>query len=268
MNRKAKIFIGSSTESLPVAEAINVNLDHEMEVTIWRNGFDLSQNSLDSIINKADATDFALFVFSPDDIALIRQQEKQIVRDNVLFELGLFIGAIGKNRCFILKPRGEELHFPSDLAGLTYADYEANRSDNDLVSAVNASCTLIKHNVSKIGNRNYLNSTKHEIQKPIILNDTLNDTDARVLLELLTTYTEAPTGYSVYQIKKNMKNNETTIDLSIIKLLKLNYIDRSIEEDNSYPFYSYSITETGIDIAMNFSLNTNDLNVSSDEIPF
>src|SRR5688572_13296546 len=100
MDRKPRIFIGSSVESLTIADAINENLDHNFEVTIWRNGtFDLSNNTIDSLIKKASTVDFAIFIFSPDDLIIIRNEEKRIVRDNVVFELGLFIGTIGKERC-------------------------------------------------------------------------------------------------------------------------------------------------------------------------
>ena len=119
MNRKPRIFVGTPVESLEIADAVNLNLDHRAEVTIWRNGtFELSSNTIDSLTMKAKSVDFALFIFSPDDMAVIKNQQKAIVRDNVLFELGLFIGSIGKERCFILKPRNVELHFPTDL--LTY----------------------------------------------------------------------------------------------------------------------------------------------------
>ncbi|MBN1838732.1 MAG: nucleotide-binding protein [Campylobacterales bacterium] len=252
--RKSKIFIGSSSESLNVAEAVNVNLDHEMEVTLWRNGFDLSQNTLDSLLKKANESDFALFIFSPDDIALIRQQEKQIVRDNVLFELGLFIGAIGKDRCFILKPRNEDLHFPSDLAGLTYADYEANRNDGDLVSAVNVGCVLIKKQVAKIGIRNYASLQVLNESKPMIIDSKLNELDVQVLMYLLETYTSSVEGYSVYVVKNYIKNKTNFVDLSLIKLLRLNYIDKSIEQNyNGEPYISFKITELGIDSIMNIN---------------
>jgi predicted nucleotide-binding protein len=77
MTRKPRIFIGSSVEGLPVADAVNLNLDHDIEVTIWRNGtFDLSSTTIDSLMNKAKSVDFALFIFSPDDVAFIRNEKK------------------------------------------------------------------------------------------------------------------------------------------------------------------------------------------------
>ena len=141
--RKPRIFIASSSESLDVADAINVNLEHQAEVTVWKNGFKLSSSSIDSLVEKSTIMDFAIFVFTPDDIATIRDQSKYIVRDNVLFELGLFTGTLGKERCFIVKHRGVELHFPTDLLGLAPADYDGDRSDGDLMSAINYPCVLI-----------------------------------------------------------------------------------------------------------------------------
>jgi hypothetical protein len=149
--RKPRIFIASSVESLGVADAINVNLEHQAEVTVWKNGFKLSSTSIDSLVEKSRVMDFAIFIFTPDDLVTIRDQSKYIVRDNVLFELGLFAGALGKDRCFIVKPRGVDLHFPTDLLGLTPADYDADRSDGDLTSAVNYPCVLIKKQVAELG---------------------------------------------------------------------------------------------------------------------
>ncbi|WP_233423640.1 nucleotide-binding protein [Vibrio metoecus] len=95
--RKPRVFIGSSVESLPIADAIAVNLEFDAEVTIWRNGtFNLSSNALDDLITKAKSVDFSIFIFSPDDLTIMRSREKYVVRDNVVFELGLFIGAIGE----------------------------------------------------------------------------------------------------------------------------------------------------------------------------
>lgn len=191
MNRKPRIFIGSSVESLPIADAVNLNLDHQAEVTIWRNGtFELSSNTIDSLEKKAKSVDFSLFIFSPDDIVIIRNQKKAAVRDNIVFELGLFIGALGKDRCFILKPRGVDLYLPTDLLGMTLADYEPNRSDGDLASAVNHACVLIKQQMEKLQN------LIHVKKPPLPLKDTietitdLKSIDLSVLKQLLGTFTE------------------------------------------------------------------------------
>ena len=49
MGRKPRIFIASSKENINIAEAVNVNLDHDAEVTLWRNGFELSATYLESL---------------------------------------------------------------------------------------------------------------------------------------------------------------------------------------------------------------------------
>ena len=146
-----KLFVASSVESLPVANSVNVSLDHDAEVTVWKDGFELSKDTISSLVGMANRVDFAVFIFTPDDVINMRQEEKNVVRDNVLFELGLFIGTIGLERCIILKPRDQELHFPTDLLGLTIADYNGSRTDNNLEAAVNPACSKIKSHMESIG---------------------------------------------------------------------------------------------------------------------
>lgn len=251
MSRKPRIFIGSSSESLDVADAVNLNLDHKAEVTIWRNGtFDLSSNTIDALANKAKTVDFSLFIFSPDDIAIIRNQQKAIVRDNVLFELGLFIGALGKERCFILKPRGVDLHFPTDLLGVTPADYEPNRSDGDLASSVNHACVLMKQQMEKL---HTVESASTGISPPKISIDAANikDFDYLVLAQLLSTATSDPEGHMLYQLKNNLKEQSHIVDLAVIRLERVGYIEKRNDSDmNGNEFYTYKITPQGIELLL------------------
>lgn len=139
---KPRVFIASSTEALPVANAIHKNLEHVAHPEVWpHNSFKIGGYPLDSLLSKADEVDYAIFVFSPDDIVQVRGRTKSAPRDNVIFELGLFIGRLGQSRACIVKPRGQELAIPSDLAGLIAADYDPTHPS--LVASLGPASTRI-----------------------------------------------------------------------------------------------------------------------------
>src|SRR4029453_11110706 len=112
-----KLFIGSSGESVEIAYAVQENLENDIDVVVWKQStFNLMSNALDDLIKATGDFDFAVFVFSPDDLVTIREKQSLSVRDNVVFELGLFIGKLGKERCFIIGPKNsQDFHMPTDL---------------------------------------------------------------------------------------------------------------------------------------------------------
>jgi predicted nucleotide-binding protein len=109
------IFIGSSVEGKHIADAIQVGLHHDARCRVWHQAFALSNNTIDSIIEGASSSDFAVFVFSPDDMLQLRGATYEATRDNVLFETGLFMGMHGKGRVFIVTPKSSGLRIPTDL---------------------------------------------------------------------------------------------------------------------------------------------------------
>ncbi len=249
--RKPRLFIASSVESIPIAEAVNVNLDHQFEVTIWTGGtFKLSSSTIEDLVEKSSTVDFALFIFAPDDVALIRDEKQYIVRDNVVFELGLFVGAIGKERSFILKPRDVDIHLPTDLLGVTPADYDANRSDGDLVSATNRACSLIKTESASLGilNRSSLSESRAIIANPVDYK--LKEQDYKFLASCLQSQVTNPIGLPFYMISDKLNGvDDSVLQLSLVKLERMGLLSKSIEIDHQegYEFYAYSITELGVD---------------------
>jgi hypothetical protein len=150
---KPSVFVGSSTESLPIAYAIQQNLEIVSEVTVWTQGiFELSKFSIDSLLDTVEGSDFGVFVFSPDDVSIMRGKEKSIVRDNVIFELGLFVGRLGREKNFIVLPRGceDNFHLPTDLLGVTPL-YESNRQDGNLRAALGPACSKMTKAIEKLG---------------------------------------------------------------------------------------------------------------------
>ena len=124
---KRKMFIGSSREGLNIAriikEEIESNCNDWLDVVIWEDGdiFTMNNNTLDCLIKVSMTYDYALLVASSDDIVLSREEQHAIARDNVVFEAGLFLGSLGKDRALMVVDKSIKL--PSDYNGVTNIPY-------------------------------------------------------------------------------------------------------------------------------------------------
>ncbi len=140
------LFIASSTEGLPVACDVQEALEFDCHATVWQQGvFEPSHTVMQDLLHVVARHDFALFIFTPDDALKLRGHAVQVVRDNVVFELGLFIGALGVERCMHLVPRDAPgLHLPSDLAGLLALEYPSSRPDGNRLAALGPACNKVR----------------------------------------------------------------------------------------------------------------------------
>lgn len=135
------VFIGSSTEGIDVAREIELQLQHDALTTIWKDGvFGLNQGTLESLMNALEQFDFGIMVLSPDDLLESRNERFASPRDNVVFELGLFMGRLGRSRTFIVHEKEANLKLPSDLAGIAISPY---RKRDNLSAALSPTCTPI-----------------------------------------------------------------------------------------------------------------------------
>jgi predicted nucleotide-binding protein len=149
-NRVKRMFIASSIETLPVANEIQAGLKHDpVVVIVWTNKvFEASDFSLEALERAGEEADFAVLVFGPDDKLLSRGKELDVPRDNVVFELGLFIGAIGRRRVFIVLPQNSSIKIPTDLLGITPITY-ATGEMKDLAARIGPVCTELRRIVNE-----------------------------------------------------------------------------------------------------------------------
>jgi predicted nucleotide-binding protein len=151
---KPKLLVGSSRENSRLAGGIQANLT-EVDVRRWDYGvFSPGDVTLDALIKGTMEFDFAVFVFVPDDVVKIRDQESATVRDNVLFEFGLFMGKLGRQRVFMLLPQNLSASFrlPTDLLGLTTLTYDAEQLDRESNAQVvlGRACSVIQSRIEAI----------------------------------------------------------------------------------------------------------------------
>lgn len=144
-----KVFIGSSTEGLKVANTIRKLLAGEVAADVWNKGtvFGLGSATLEALEQAVSKYAFGIFVFTPDDQLQSRGESKPVARDNVIFELGLFIGKLTRQRAFIVHPSKKVIELPSDLLGITTAAYDPNKSN--LTEALKPACRKIRTAVQK-----------------------------------------------------------------------------------------------------------------------
>ncbi len=139
-NPRPVLFVGCSTESLSIGRAIRSALKHDpMVVRFWTDDtFKPSHFPVVSLERELAKVDFAALVLSPDDTVISRDTETPAARDNLVFELGLCMGALGHSRTFLLHPRGSEIKIPTDLSGFTPLTYRTGPDVSNSVAVASA----------------------------------------------------------------------------------------------------------------------------------
>jgi len=174
-----RIFIGSSSKAERLVTALQANLerhrigDESVEVLTWMHAFGVGEVTIDALLHQAEECDAAIFIFSHDDFLnkmgnpvptdQIHQEPNQLSdtseyassghfvgRDNVVLELGIFMGRLGRDRVFFAIPKDHaDFKLPSNLNGVIWAIYNSKRPFGEERCAMQESCDAIISKISK-----------------------------------------------------------------------------------------------------------------------
>lgn len=146
---RPRVFIASSSEGLGIANKIQELMEYDISAEVWNQGtvFGLGSSTLEALEHAVSNYEFGVFVFTPDDELHTRGEIKPTARDNVVFELGLFIGKLTRWRSFVLHPSKRAISLPTDLAGITTAHYDPDAPN--LAAALGPACQRIREAVNE-----------------------------------------------------------------------------------------------------------------------
>jgi hypothetical protein len=150
--KKPTVFIGSSTEGLKFARAARSALNQDAKIRIWNEGpfsDNLGSTFIETLLKLTDEFDFAILVLTPDEQVVSRDVLSGGARDNVVFELGLFMSHLGRQRTFVLRDKGVKLL--SDLSGVNVSTFAPDSDGRDFKTEVAAACDGIRDAIQKLG---------------------------------------------------------------------------------------------------------------------
>jgi hypothetical protein len=151
----ARVFIGSPAEAIKLANALQTALERDASARVWSQRiFPQNRGTLESLLEAADTYDFACFIAPPHDVVVAsRGSEHAVTRDNVILEYGLFLGHLGPDRVFLIRPRDSDLTLPSDLAGVSHLDYKPVDKDNPPAAVLSTAAQVILDAIEEFGPR-------------------------------------------------------------------------------------------------------------------
>lgn len=150
-----RVFVISSVEALEVARSVQNALAHDpFVVKIWTDDvFRVSNYTIESLEDEIDISDFAIAIAHSDDVTESRGKNWPAPRDNVVFELGVFMGRLGRSRAILMEPRDEGVKLPSDLTGITTIPY-IFEDGGDNAALMGPACNQLRDHIARLGPNN------------------------------------------------------------------------------------------------------------------
>ncbi|OCK51118.1 hypothetical protein BA768_17855 [Chryseobacterium sp. CBo1] len=150
------------------------------------------------------------------NVTKIREKLFSTIRDNVIFELGLFIGRLGTDKLFFVIPDlCDDLHLPSDLLGINPGKYDSTREDNNLLAALGPFTNQVRKSLKEYSYSNIIDLKDEKLEIK------------RIAIEQkrFWQYTLSSELIKDRLVNINQKYNELAKDLVFVKSKTLNVID-------------------------------------------
>jgi predicted nucleotide-binding protein len=119
-----KIFIVHGHDKLARLEVARFLTTRKFDVKMLDEEHFGGGTVIENFVAVADGIDFAVVVLTPDDVggSVASAHYAPRARQNVIFELGYFVGKLGRDRACLL--RKGDIDIPSDLYGVLYIDMD------------------------------------------------------------------------------------------------------------------------------------------------
>lgn len=128
MGNKHSVLIYSSSRSLDIARDIQKHLKKDFDCTIWEDGFLYNTSFIESVQALNQIYDACIFIGSRDVQSVIKAQNthpEQIYWapcDNIIFEIGFYMGMHGIENAIILQQK--DVTLPSDIKGRGFFNFD------------------------------------------------------------------------------------------------------------------------------------------------
>jgi len=249
---KSTVFIASSGRTLTLAELLRDELENEFcEPVLWKeeSRAGIGASIIDMLEKAAASYDFAVVILAKDDVLVSGTDEKLQARDNCIFEAGMFISSLGRQRCFLLNsvPNND---LPSDLAGVLSQPFEEPDDLADRAAcrkAMRSVAGILKDKIQKLGKRSGRSLSEHDLLKREKLR--VHDRDGELYEDQVVVHTVQPLEMdyeAAVQARANMLDGgvQYVYVLSgtddgankVCRLLQMVLLSKWLEGDTAYSF--------------------------------
>lgn len=233
--QRPRVFVGSSTEGLATAEALAVHIERVADVRLWTGVFGLGDTTIEALFAQLSGVTHAVLVATADDTTQKQGESVATPRDNVVFELGLFMGRLGRRRAYLVADSASRL--PSDLAGVTVEFFDGKAKDSSTKLAA------IAERLSAIVTENTIDDDAGVLQSLIRIIGTQRITPGHTFADILKNR------YATIEHEvKALRRSKSWASLLEVKVLLREYFEYSGEYPKAIDFgdhYVEALTALG-----------------------